>query len=332
MAEITIADIIQHNIITAGDILESAEKQTFVKSGVFGSDPDIQAAISGMRKGTTVEVDYLVEPDFIEPEYGDDSNVDITPQNIGEQMFRAAVMFPNVAFAEKSIVKILRAHADENDGLQALVDYIAKYWDKYKQRQAFAITRGIVDDNVANDNGDLITAINAPFDFDTAVDALEKRGDNMVDQMNHVFMNSKVYAARLKAGQIQVLKEEDTGLDISVWNGMRVHVDNILKPDANNKSLTVFAKSGAFVEANIDIDAVGLISLEYDRDAKKGHGAGLTTVISRIGGMWHPSGWDYTKANQAGVTRNLAETALADNWDRKISPEQSPLVFVESVE
>jgi hypothetical protein len=331
MAEITIAEIIQHNIITAGDILESAEKQTFVRSGIFGADSDIQSAISGMKKGTTVEVDYLVEPDFIEPEYGDDSDVDIIPQNIGEQMFRAAVMFPNVAFQEKSIVKVLRAHASENDGLQALVDYIAKYWDKYKQRHAFAMIQGLIADNIANDASDLIEVVAAPFNFDSAVDALEKRGDSMVDQMDHIFMNSKVYASRVKAGQIATIQEENTGVFINTWNGMRVHVDNILKP-VGGKSLTIFAKSGAFVEANIDIDAVGLMSLEYERDAKKGHGAGSTSIVSRTGGLWHPSGWDYTKATQANPTRNLAETGLEANWDRKIAAAQSPFVVVESQE
>lgn len=331
MAEIAIADIIQHDIITSGDILESSEKQTFVSSGIFGTDTDITSSISGQKKGTTIEVDYLVEPDFIEPEYGDDSNTDITAQNIAEDMFRAAIIFPNVAFAEKSIVKVLRAHANENDGLEALINYIAKYWDKYKQRQAFAMFKGMIADNIANDSGDLIEAIATPFTFDSAVDALAKRGDNMVTGMDHVFMNSTVYAARLKAGQIEQVKEEETGVVISSWNGMRVHVDNILAPVAT-KSLTIFAKSGAFVEAMIDMDANGMKSLEYDRDAKKGHGAGSTEVISRVGGLWHPSGWDYTKASQAGVSRNLAEAALPANWDRKISAEQSPFVVVESVE
>lgn len=331
MAEITVADIIQNNIITSGDILESSEKQTFVNSGIFGSDTDIDAAISGIKKGTTIEVDYLVEPDFIEPEYGDDSNNDITPQNIGEKMFRAAVMFPNVAFAEKSIVKVLRAHADENDGLQALVDYIAKYWDKYKQRQAFAMYKGMIADNIANDSGDLIEVVAKPFDFDVAVDALAKRGDSMVDSMDHIFMNSVVYTARVKAGQIAVEKEEETGVNISTWNGMRVHVDDVLAPVAG-KSTTIFAKSGSFVESLVNMDTNGMQSLEYARDAKKGHGAGLTEVVSRVGGLWHPSGWDYTKTTQAGISRNLAETALSANWDRKVSAAQSSFVAVESVE
>lgn len=331
MAEITIQDIIQHDIITSGDILESAEKQTFVNSGIFGSDSDISAAVSGMKKGTTIEVDYLVEPDFIEPEYGDDSNTDITPQNIGEGQYRSAVIFPNVAFAEKSIVKVLRAHANENDGLEALVNYIAKYWDRFKQRHAFAMIQGMIADNIANDAGDLVVDVATPFDFNIAVDALAKRGDSMVDEMGHAFMNSKVYAARVKAKQITVEKEEDTGLKVSVWNGMRVHVDDILAPVAG-KSLTVFAKSGAFVEATIDMNANGMKSLEYARDAKKGHGAGLTEVISRMGGLWHPAGWDYTKASQAGVSRNLAETALPANWDRKVSAAQSPFVAVQSTE
>lgn len=331
MAAISISDIIQHDIITSGDVLASSEKQSFVSSGIFGSDPDINTAISGIKKGSTIEIDYLVEPDFVEPEYGDDSNTDITPQNIGEDMFRAAIMFPNVAFAEKSIVKVLRAHADENDGLQALIDYIAKYWDKYKQRQAFAIFNGMIADNVANDSEDLIEKVATPFDFDVAVDALAKRGDAMVDEMDHIFMNSTVYAARLKAGQITVEKEENTGLSISTWNGLRVHVDDILVPVAG-KSLTIFAKSGALVEATIDMNSNGMQALEYSRDAKKGHGAGLTEVISRIGGIWHPAGWDYTKSSQAGVSRNLAETALAANWDRKVSAAQSPFVAVESTE
>ena len=335
MAEITVADIIRHDIVTSADILESAEKQSFVSSGIFGTDTDIQTAISGMKKGTTVEVDYLVEPEFIEPEYGDDSNTDITPQNIAEQMFRAAVIFPNVAFAEKSIVKVLRAHANENDGLEALVNYIAKYWDKYKQRKAFAMLQGMIADNKANDAGDLIETIATPFDFDSAVDALAKRGDSMIDEMSHAFMNSKVYAARVKSGQIEIVKEEDTGLNISTWNGMRVHVDDILAPvdvAGTMVSTTVFAMSGMFVEAMIDMNANGMLALEYERNAKVGHGAGLTEVISRVGGLWHPSGWDYTKASQAGISRNLAETALAANWDRKVDAKQSPFVAVESVE
>ena len=321
----------QHDIITSGDILESAEKQTFVSSGIFGSDTEIQDAISGMKKGTTIEVDYLVEPEFVEPEYGDDSNVDITPQNIGEDMYRAAVMFPNVAFAEKSIVKVLRAHANENDGLEALIAYIAKYWDKYKQRQAFAIIQGILADNVANDGGDLIESIAGPFTYTATVNALAKRGDSIVELMDHAFMNSTVYKERLIAGEIETVKEEDTGLEMSTWNGMRVHVDNILKPVAG-KSLTILAKSGTFVEASVDMSANGMMPLEYERSGKKGRGAGLTEVISRVGGLWHPGGWDYTKTTQSGLTRNLAETALADNWDRKISVEQSPFVAVESVE
>jgi|GEM_PF-4676507 len=335
MAAITIADIIRHDLITAGDILESAEKQSFVSSGIFGTDAEISATISGMKKGTTVEVDYLVEPEFLEPSYGDDSDTDIIPQGISEEMFRAAVIFPNVAFAEKSIVKVLRAHANENDGLEALISYLSKYWDKFKQRQAFAMLQGMIADNKANDSGDLIETIATAFDFDSAVDALAKRGDSMIDEMNHAFMNSKVYAARVKSGQIEIVKEEDTGLNISTWNGMRVHVDDILAPvdvAGTMVSTTVFAMSGMFVEAMIDMNANGMQSLEYDRDAKKGHGAGLTEVISRVGGLWHPSGWDYTKASQAGVSRNLAETALPANWDRKVAAKQSPFVAVESVE
>jgi hypothetical protein len=311
MAVTRISDLkIVASVFTQNVILGALAKNAFVQSGVMIRDPQLDAFLNSDVGGKTVN------PRYIGPLAQDDANVssddpDVmsTPKKITALQNTAVRQSLNQSWSEMDLAVDLNG----SDPLADLQGRIAGYWDGEMQKRVLASLQGVVADNVANDDSDMVIDVSGSsgaagrFDAESFIDAQLTLGDRM-GEFNAIAVHSVVYGTMRKLDLIDFIPDSE-GKPIATYQGSRVIVDD---------DVTVLANPTRYYNYLFGPGAVALgvgapkVPFEVLRTPDAGNGGGQETVYSRVEWILHPQGFETT----ATSTPALAALKLAGTWNR----------------
>lgn len=319
-----LASVFVRELWTSEDIKESTELKNFARGRHIVSSPLIAKAINGIDSGQTVEIPYIRESEYEEASIGDDSDDEIVAGSLSKDKDRAYMGFYNRAFGEYDIVNALGSGIDP---LQAAVSLFGSYWDKQLQRRIIYTIKGIKASNIANNTSDLILDKKEEvLSYDLVLDTLALLGD-AGNGFVSVFAHSAVVYKMKKSNDVVTVVDSERGLTLSMYNGLDIIENDLFTPTydsvlGKNIYTLYFLKAGAFV---YEMSTKVQNPIVYVRDEKAGKGSGKTEVISRVGYLLHPQGYNF-KLNSAPSDAVLT---AATTWERNSTVKESKIVFLD---
>lgn len=333
MAEVTLGDVFATNREAAYAVVQSfmdtdpVTKTPFFESGLLASNP-IVAELAASNT-SIVELPYWGRFDFtIEPNYSNDQYQDIAiPQKLGTNHMRARNCHLNEGWRSMDLVTDLTGQ----EPLKRVADRLDQYWRREAELRLVATLRGILNDNIAANAGDMVHEALAAdgITFEGIIDAQMTMGDAFGEITGYV-MSSAAFATLIKAGMATMDRNPQSGIMERRVNGMPVIV-NDQALTLNGKPVVALMGSGAF--------AYGMgeprVPLAYEREEARGNGGGVETLWTRRNMIVHPLGYDFTSASITGngsetVARGAGWTDLANaaNWTRIADRKQVPIAFL----
>jgi hypothetical protein len=226
--------------------------------------------------------------------------------------------------------------------ITTLADRFIDFWDREYQRFVVQSALGVIADNIANDNGDMVknvandvaSSVTAAEQLtaDTMIDGTQTMGDAKNDLVA-IAMHSVVHAGLQKQGAITPLFDPSTGdLQYDTFLGKRVFVSDAMPAvvGANRVSYTsILFAAGAFGHGEGEPD----VPIGYERTEASGNGGGKEAVFNRRRFMLHPKGINFVGrkgAGFAGEGPTLAELSSAANWNRAFDRKNVKLAAIIS--
>jgi hypothetical protein len=326
MANYNLSDILRRELWTVDDINESPYLQNLYNSGILVTDGRIQRAVDNNDIGTKVEIPFIKEGDYLEPNISDDSTDKATPNKWDKFTQMALLGNYNNSWGAYDIARQLDSGSDP---YLAIRDYIGKYWAYDIQHRMASFSTGIFEDNKANDNNDLHNdQTDKTFDYEFVIDTNQLKGDYGVAGSDFMLMHSALYSAIKKTDpeRIRAILDSKGNILYHLYDERSiVIIDDIMPFDGTNGTV-MFANSGAFSFADSkDVKN----PLMYERDELIGMGGGQEIIISRKRYLLAVNGFTYTGAVQDKSTgASLAELRDKDNHDRIVHVKQSPISFL----
>lgn len=333
MATTRLSDII--DIVVYQDLpqIEGPEKTAYFESGLVTRNPLLDQLASG--PGKLAELPYWNDLDgSAEVNYSsDDPGSSATPQKIaqGEQIARKA--FVNQGWQAADLASELALGGTAMEAIRARTSrYFARQW----QRRLIAATNGIVADNVANDDGDMVYDVAAEaitdqtadtrFSRDNFIEAAYTMGD-MVDGVEAIAMHSAVAKVVTKLNDAEDVRDSEGNLLYRAYMGRRIIIDDGLPRIAGStdgfKYVSVLFGQGAFGYG------VGSpeVPVEIEREAAQADGGGIETLWERNTWLLHPFGFQQT-GTPTGNSFTQAELSTAAVWTRVLERKLIPMAFL----
>lgn len=333
MAYVTLSDIIDVTVFQDLPPVDGPEKTAFYDSGVIVRNGLLDSVAAG--PGKTAELPFWkdLDPDVAPNLTSDDAGSAATPNKIiqGEQVGRKA--FLNQGWSETDLAAELAMGGDAMTRIRARTD---TYWRRQWQRRLIATCEGILADNVANDDGDMVIDVAVASATDTSVftrsnftSAVFTLGDSY-DSLSAIAVHSVVYKRMVDNDDIDFIPDSQGNMTIPTFLGNRVIVDDNLPVQA--------ATSGTDAEYTSILFGAGVIGygegtprvpVEVERQERAGDGGGVETLWTRKTWLLHPFGFRIA----SGVTPSadsfsVAELQAAATWDRVIERKNVPMAFL----
>jgi len=205
------------------------------------------------------------------------------------------------------------------------------------QRRLIATYSGILADNIANDDGDMVADVSEALTADVTASSVFSRqaftsaaftlGDH-VDDINVISVHSVVYKRMMDNDDIDFIPDSQGQMTIPTFLGKRVVVDDgmtFTPGDGTNAPTYTSILWGA--------GAVGYgmgnpkVPVEVERAERGGNGAGVETLWTRKTWLVHPFGFQ-TGTAPAGPSYSVAELGQAATWDRVVDRKNVPVSFL----
>lgn len=318
---------------------DSPELTAFFLSGVALRSAEFDAkARSG---GRIVHMPFWNDLDgSVEPDYSDDSMTLVEPGKIDADEMQARVSYMNKSFRAPDLINELSG----SDPIQRVRDRFGSYWAKVYQRRVLAIMRGLYNDNVAANSGDMVNDVSGTntenvdedsvtkFNSINFLDAISTSGDHQ-DDYRVIAVHSHIYTRMKKNNLIDFIPDSTGLLTIPSYMGLRVIVDDgmLYTAAAGSAGGDAAAKYISILfGANILAYGEGLpkVPSYIERTELGGNGGGLEVIGERKTMLIHPQGYQFTSNTVTGVSPTLANLALAVNWTRVIERKNIPLSFL----
>ena len=335
MATVQIADIYNPTTFDRRTQEAQTEKNAFLASGVAVRDLALEAQVAqGGRAGELTNFNPLTtgEPDYT----SDNPSSSSTPANIDNQVQKFRVSHRAKSWSTMDLARELALQ----DPVGAITGRIGAYWGTDDQKRCLYSLVGVLNDNEANDAGDMLIdvatdASDAVADTERiggarVIDALQTLGDHK-DSITTLAVHSAIHARLQKQQLIDYIRDADNNIMFETYMGKRLIVDDGLPTTTGDERVTYTCMMfGPGVIAN----ARGrvMVPSEMDRNPAAGDGGGQDIIHSRVANVWHPVGFSFESAtlNGAGSTQaNYSDLQLAANWDRKYDRKNVPLVFIK---
>ena len=332
MATTRLSDVIVPEVYQSYGAENSPEKTVFVESGVVTADTFLdQIANEG---GDTVNIPFWKDLDStVEPNLSsDDPAQTATPNKIttGKQTARKAYLNQWYSSAD------LTGEMAGSSPMQRIRNRFGEYWARQFQRRIIASTNGILADNVANDNGDMVVAVAAEavasqtidtgFNRDVFTEAVFTMGD-MADSLSAIGIHSRVLAQMVKNDDIVYIPDSEGRLNVPTYMGLRVIVDDNMTVTAGTtdgfKYTSVLFGTSAFGFGVGSPD----VPIEVERKGMEGNGGGVEYLGERSTWLVHPFGFQST-GTPAALSFSTSELATAGVWDRVVDRKNVPLAFL----
>lgn len=333
MSTVQLSDVFEPESFAQLIQQKSDEKNAFKESGVIQEDARLTALASS--GGRTAEMPSYAPLENNEPNYSTDDNTSFsTPDKIGSQMqsYRLAIM--NKSWSAMNLARELT----NSDPVSAIVDSISDYWRFNDQTRLIRSCMGLLADNVANDNSDMLYTT-ATDDAATITDAEKISGSSIIlssatmgdrqDQFTALAIHGMLYAHLRDTNQIEFVVGSDQKTKFPTWQGMHLVVDDGLPAVAGTNRITytsILFKSGVFGLGHGKV--LKPSTLEF-KDSS-GDGGGEEVIYSRKSDILHPWGCDFTSASVAGVSPDWSELEAAANWNRVYTRKSIGMAFLQT--
>jgi len=303
-----ISDVIVPEVFNDYFINRTAELAKFYLGGIVSNDSQLNTlAQSGGR---------LLNMPFWSDLTGDDEILSdsgaLTPGKIQAGQDVAVLHTRGRAWSVNDLAKALSG----DDPMAAIGDLVAQYWARRYQAVALASLKGVIADNVANNNGDMVAGDgSADFDANLFIDGQATFGD-AIGGLSGIAFNPVVYHNLKKTDNISFEKESLGDLEVETYRGLRVIVDrNLPVTTGTPDTYTTYLFGNGAIGMG---QGSAPVPSETDRDSL----AGEDILVTRSHFIMHPRGVKFTDTTVTGTSPSNAELELAANWSRVYDREQ----------
>lgn len=271
-----------------------------------------------------------------EPNYSsDDPAQTSTPQKISSAKMIWRKCMANNSWSTMDLSRELALQ----DPMAAIVNRIGQYWATYSQLRLIQSALGVLADNDANDNDDMIYSV--ATDDAAAVGAAEKISSDAViaakstmgdaaNALSVIAMHSVLYSELQRQEVIQYEKAAGTNIMFPTYLGYRIVVDDSMPAVAGSNRITytsILFGAGAFAMGN----GTPPVPSELDRKPDTGNGGGQDIIHSRITQIVHPIGFEFLSSAIGEDSPSLAELAEAAQWNRVYASRKNiPMAFLQT--
>ncbi len=333
MATTRLTDVVQIPVYDSYIAVNNPETSALVTSGVVAVLPETTALASADAISSTVPFWNDLDPS-IEPNYSNDDPTDIATVNkinSGTQNVRKA--FLNQIYGAMDLTRELAG----SDPMRQIKNRFGEYWKRQLQRRVIASALGVMNDNVANDSGDMTVNIAQEttgadathlFSRDAYVNAAFTLGDQ-VDVIKAIAMHSIVYKRLVKNDDIDFIPDSQGKLAAS-YLGSAIIVDDgmpvIAGTTSGFKYVSILFGAGAFGFGDGTRNA--LVPSWVEREEKAGNGGGMEEIGERKEWVVHPNGWSWIEGMLTEFSPQLSDLKLAAHWDRKVPRKAARMAFL----
>lgn len=325
MAATRLSDVIVPSEFTAYLVQNSMEKTALVQSGVLVPNAVITNQLSA--GADSFSVPYWRDLGNEEANVvSDDPATHSTPNKIqtGKQFIRKA--FLHQSWSAMNLASELAGA----DAIARIQDRAVAYWDRQLQKRLIASLNGVLADNVANDDSDMVLDIStetgdaANFGPNSVIDAAGTLGDSM-DTVTGIAMHSDLYRRALKADLIEFVQPSAGSMRMPTYRGLAVIVDDSMPVDTGVYTCALFGSGAVGYGLTPPRIAEGT---EVENIPGAGNGGGQQILHSRVNTAVHPAGFAWVEGTLGGDSPTIAELGTADHWDRVVERKAVPLAFL----
>lgn len=325
MATTRLSDVIVPSVFTDYVVQNTMEKTALVAAGVATRNNVITSQLQAGADSYTVPFWLDLgndEADIV----NDDPDHYSTPKkiNTGKQLIRKAYLHQSWSAMN------LASELAGSDAIARIQDRTTAYWERQLQRRLIASLSGVMNDNIANDDGDMVLDISAgtgdaaAFGPEAVIDAAGTLGDSM-DSVTAIAMHSDLYRVALKADLIEFVPSSNGSMRMPTYRGLAVVVDDGL-----------VATGGVYTSILFGAGAVGYgmtaprvaEATEIESLPSAGNGGGQQILHSRVNLSIHPAGFAWVEGTIAGESPSLNELTDGTHWDRVVDRKAVPLAFL----
>ena len=345
-----LSDIVVPENFTAYVQVFTEEKARLVQSGTVARQPLLDAFLAG--GGNTINIPAFTDLDAGDtPATGADrvtASIDATgnhysltdsgssdpvtrdpvPQKIGSISEVAARLSRNNSWTSIDLAAALAG----SDPMDAIASRVGFYWVRRLQRIFIATWNGVIADNAANDSADYALDVSGGgfvegvtnFTAEAYIDAKNTMGDSM-DNLSAIMVHSRVYARMQKNNLIDFIPDARGEVDIPVFQGAEVIVDDGMPRTGNVYDTWLFGPGAAQLGISSPKVPTAVTRLEG-----AGNGGGQEVLYNRQEYCMHPVGHAIQNVAVGSGGPTNAQIATAASWDR-VYPERKQVPFARLV-
>lgn len=328
-----LSDVVIPEVYLSYSAEDSPEKTAIYESGIVARNPILdEKASSG---GNEVNIPFWKDLDGADEAYvsSDDPNTSATPRKITAAKQTGIISYLNQPYSAADLASEMAG----SSAMQRIRNRFGVYWKKQWQRRLLKTSYGILLDNIANDNSDMVHDIAAESIAAQTADTRFSRSafttsaftlGDAFENTGAIAVHSNVLQQMIDQDDIEYVPDSQGNMIIPTYLGRRVIVDDgstvIAGATDGFKFVSILFGSGAFGYGEGD----PLVPVEYQREALQGNGGGVEYLIERKTWLLHPFGYQFTSASMAGESPTQAELATAANWNRVVDRKNVPLAFL----
>lgn len=332
MATVQLADIYNPLTFAGRSARAQLELNRFVNSGIMVADAALSAQISvGGNIGEITNYAPLGTP---EPNYSSDNPAaNSTPNKTVVEKMKFRLASQNQSWSAMDLSRELALQ----EPVGAITSKIGQYWATINERRLVASCLGILADNVANDDGDMVKSVATDgagavadaerISAETVLDAEQTMGDHGFN-LTTIAMHSAIYTRLRKQNLIDFIPNSRGEIVLATYLGKTVVVDDSMPAVAGTNRITYTCAlfgGGAVAMAEGAVQTPS----EIDRIASSGNGGGQDVIYSRRSDLIHPLGFSFESASVAGQSATVAELKTASNWNRVWDRKSIPMAFIQ---
>lgn len=323
MATTRLSDVIVPSAFTDYVVQNTMEKTALVASGVAVKNNVITAQLTAGADSYTVPFWLDLgndEADIVT----DDPDQHSTPKkiNTGKQLIRKA--FLHQSWSAMNLASELAG----SDAIARIQSRVTAYWERQLQRRIIASLSGVMNDNIANDGGDMVLDISgttaSTFSPEAVIDAAGTMGDAM-DSVTAIAMHSDLYREALKQDLIDFIPLSQQNMRMPTYRGLAVVVDDALVATGGVYTSILFG-AGA-VAYGLTAPRVAEAT-EVETIPSAGNGGGQQILHSRVNLSIHPAGFSWIEDTIASESPSTNELSSGTHWDRVVERKAVPLAFL----
>lgn len=327
-----LSDVIQIPVYDSYIAVNNPETSLLVRTGIIATSPDMNALATGTAIAMTIPYWNDLDPN-VEPNYSNDDPDDIATANkVTSASQNVRKSFLNQIYGSMDLTRELAG----SDPMRQIKNRFGEYWVRQLQRRVISSALGVMNDNVANDSGDMTTNIALEttvgqtganlFSRDAFVNAAFTMGDQ-TDSLKAIAMHSVVYKRLIKNDDIDFIPDSQ-GTLTATYLGSSIIVDDSMPVIAGTTSGFKYVSVLFGRQSILFGEGSALVPSWVYRNEKAGNGGGMEEIGERKEWVVHPNGFSWVEGSLTEFSPTLADLKLAAHWDRKVPRKFARMAFL----